>query len=283
MADDRWNREDEYRRRYGYDPDQGDRGWLNEYSTDWRRYADRAGPPERGYQRDFDERDLDERIAAQRNWGRAASNADEGRQRYSGARASGQRYAGQSYPDQSYADHHHADPHYDRDLPTRAYPGQRQDGLRGRDEWRHERGWWDRTKDEVRAWMGDEQAEQRREADHSGRGPKGYTRSDERIREDVSDRLMEDWGVDATDIEVTVTSGEVTLSGTVDGRESKRRAENLAAAVLGVRDVQNSLRVRKVGEYSSGAATGETAGSVKTASTAVGSTLTTPGTGRPRH
>ncbi len=60
------------------------------------------------------------------------------------------------------------------------------------------RGWWDRTKDEVRSWMGDESAERRRQADHYGRGPKGYTRSDERIREDVSDRLMEDWEVDAT-------------------------------------------------------------------------------------
>jgi predicted nucleic acid binding AN1-type Zn finger protein len=40
-------------------------------------------------------------------------------------------------------------------------------------------------------------------------------------------------------------SGEVTLSGTVDSREAKRRAENIAAEVTGVKDVQNNLRVRQ--------------------------------------
>ncbi len=115
-----------------------------------------------------------------------------------------------------------------------------------------DRGWWDRTKDEVRSWMGDPDAERRRQADHTGRGPKGYTRSDERIREDVSDRLMADWEVDATDIEVTVASCEVTLAGTVGDRQSKRRAEDIAANVLGVKDVQNSLRVRQVDPFATG-------------------------------
>jgi hypothetical protein len=52
---------------------------------------------------------------------------------------------------------------------------------------RYGRGWWDRTSDEVSSWFGDEDAEQRRQRDafergHRGRGPKGYVRSDERIR-----------------------------------------------------------------------------------------------------
>jgi osmotically-inducible protein OsmY len=144
----------------------------------------------------------------------------------------------------------------------------------------HERDWWDRTKDEVRSWMGDSEAEHRRQVDHSGRGPKGYTRSDERIREEVSDRLMADWGVDATDIEVTVASAEVTLSGTVDGRESKRRAENIAAGVLGVADVQNNLRVRKLGGTTG--VSGET-GTVGQAGTTTSSLGTTSGTTSPRH
>jgi hypothetical protein len=81
--------------------------------------------------------------------------------------------------------------------------------------------------------------------EHAGRGPKGYTRSDDRIREDVCDRLTDDPSVDASDIEVKVSNCEVTLSGTVDRREAKRRAEDCAEQVSGVRNVQNNLRVQE--------------------------------------
>lgn len=79
----------------------------------------------------------------------------------------------------------------------------------------------------------------------SGRGPKGYTRSDDRIREDVCDRLSYDDEVDASDISVSVKDGEVTLEGTVDDRYSKHRAEDIADAVHGVRDVHNKLKAKK--------------------------------------
>jgi hypothetical protein len=82
------------------------------------------------------------------------------------------------------------------------------------------------------------------EGRHRGRGPKGYIRSDERIREDVSDRLTDDPIVDASDIEVLVVGAEVTLNGNVDSRTAKRRAEDCADDVTGVRHVQNNLRVR---------------------------------------
>jgi osmotically-inducible protein OsmY len=52
----------------------------------------------------------------------------------------------------------------------------------------------------------------------------------------VSDRLTDDWIVDATNIEVSVNSGEVTLAGTVEGHEAKRRAEDCAESVSGVRN-----------------------------------------------
>jgi CBS domain-containing protein len=78
---------------------------------------------------------------------------------------------------------------------------------------------------------------------HRGRGPKNLARADERIREDVCEWLLENPHVDASDIEVRVESGEVTLIGTVEDREAKRRAEDLAEGVLGVRHVQNNLRV----------------------------------------
>jgi hypothetical protein len=76
-----------------------------------------------------------------------------------------------------------------------------------------------------------------------GRGPRGYRRSDERIREDVCDRLTEDHDIDAGDIDVKVEAGEVTLEGTVDERRRKWLAEEIASRCSGVVDVHNHLRV----------------------------------------
>jgi osmotically-inducible protein OsmY len=84
-------------------------------------------------------------------------------------------------------------------------------------------------------------------AAHRGRGPKGYTRSDDRIREDVCDRLTDDPHIDASEIDVRVAQGEVTLSGTVIDRTAKRYAEDLAERIGGVRHVQNNLRVSPAG------------------------------------
>lgn len=78
---------------------------------------------------------------------------------------------------------------------------------------------------------------------YTGRGPRGYRRSDERIREDVCEQLSEHGHLDASDIEVTASDGEVTLAGTVDSRRSKRLAEDLADSVSGVSQVNNTLRV----------------------------------------
>ena len=132
---------------------------------------------------------------------------------------------------------------------------------RGRGEWREtsptrtyrsegeERGWFERAGDEVSSWFGDEDAERRREQDHRGRGPTGYTRSDERIREDVNDRLTDDWRVDASKIQTTVSKGEVTLEGTVPNREQKRRAEDCVEDISGVKHVQNNLRVQEASAW----------------------------------
>lgn len=78
----------------------------------------------------------------------------------------------------------------------------------------------------------------------TGHGPKNYVRSDERIREEVCEHLQDHPYVDATEIEVFVTDGEVTLSGVVDARMVKRAAEDCADEVRGVRDVHNKLRVK---------------------------------------
>jgi osmotically-inducible protein OsmY len=143
-----------------------------------------------------------------------------------------------------------------------------------------ERGFWDRASDEVSSWFGNDEAERRRGRDyeqsgqHRGRGPKGYTRSDDRIREDVCDRLTEDPFVDASEIEIQVSNCEVTLSGTVDSREAKRRAEDIAERVSGVHNLQNNLRVQQSSSGSS-ATTGGMSGSAGTSGRVTGGSAQT--------
>ena len=92
---------------------------------------------------------------------------------------------------------------------------------------------------------------QRREAwddmpgPYRGRGPRGYTRSDERIYEDVCERMTRHGQLDASDIEVQVQNGEVTLTGAVQDRRAKRLAEDIADSVSGVQDVSNRLQIRE--------------------------------------
>jgi osmotically-inducible protein OsmY len=156
-----------------------------------------------------------------------------------------------------------------------------------------DRGWWDRLSDTVASWFGDEEAERRRQMErpYQGRGPKGYRRSDDRIREDVNDRLSEGY-LDATEIEVSVSGGEVVLTGTVNSRTDKRRAEDIAEHVSGVSNVENRLRVRdrqqfgntygmSEGSSTMGAATTGTGtlGTTGTSATGTGTTGTTGATG----
>jgi len=75
------------------------------------------------------------------------------------------------------------------------------------------------------------------------RGPKGYKRSDDRIREDVSDRLAQQDEIDPSEIEVRVENGDVTLTGSVRTRHEKFRAEEIADDISGVNEVHNQLRI----------------------------------------
>jgi hypothetical protein len=83
-----------------------------------------------------------------------------------------------------------------------------------------------------------------------GRGPKGYKRSDERIREDICERLMHS-DLDASDVTVDVRDGKVMLEGTVPERRMKHAMEDIAEQCFGVTDVDNNVRVsRREGERS---------------------------------
>ncbi|MCC6927640.1 MAG: BON domain-containing protein [Gemmatimonadaceae bacterium] len=82
-------------------------------------------------------------------------------------------------------------------------------------------------------------------ASFAGRGPKGWQRSDERMREDLNEALARHPGIDASEIEVAVDNGEITLSGTVRDRRHKRAAEDVAENIFGASEIQNHLRVRR--------------------------------------
>lgn len=77
-----------------------------------------------------------------------------------------------------------------------------------------------------------------------GKGPKNYVRSDERMREEICERLSAqpyDW----SDVEVHVSDGEATLTGTVRTREIKYVGERIAEGVRGIRDVMNQIRLER--------------------------------------
>jgi osmotically-inducible protein OsmY len=244
-------------------------GSYRESSSGGGRESGREGYWGRGWE---NERDDDRRESRYGSYGRSGAERgySEGMSDYSS-----QRY---NYPTGFRSGESYGGRGYDRDRYDRS------EGNEGR-------GWWDRASDTVASWFGDEEAEQRRQMDrqreHRGRGPKGYRRSDERIKEDVNDRLSDDYYLDASDVEVTVTNTEVTLTGTVNSREDKRRAEDIAESVSGVTNVENRLRVKqgRYGDYSStstGASMGSSTGTGSTTGTGTSSGTSgisgTPGT-----
>ena len=80
---------------------------------------------------------------------------------------------------------------------------------------------------------------------HASRGPKNYRRSDDRIRDELCDRLMAHPEIDASEIEVEVKEARVVLRGSVPDRRTKHRAEDIADHVLGALEIDNQLRVRR--------------------------------------
>jgi BON domain-containing protein len=76
------------------------------------------------------------------------------------------------------------------------------------------------------------------------RGPDDDKRTDERIREDIGQWMSDDPRLDTREIDVRVQDGDVTLEGRVAHRAARRLAEDIAAAVPGVRKVLNRLKTR---------------------------------------
>ena len=76
-----------------------------------------------------------------------------------------------------------------------------------------------------------------------GKGPRSYQRTDDRILDDINDRLCDNPYLDASNIELGIKEGDVILMGSVHTREDKRLAEEIAENVTGVKNVENRLRV----------------------------------------
>ena len=213
--------------------DDYDRGYGSRYYTGDEQGRGFAGGRDlggRSYRSQYD-RDWGDTSSSQREYGRIYGSTGFGNR---GGQESERHYQGTNRP-----------PDYGRDFNASQYRTPHREGAAP------DRDLLDRASDEVSSWFGDDEAERRRRMDKMrdrnfrGRGPKGYRRSDERIREDVNDRLTEHAYLDASDIDVSVKEGEVTLSGKVFDRTDKRLAEDVAESVTGVKNVQNNLRTDK--------------------------------------
>jgi hypothetical protein len=208
--------------------------WSDEDRYDYRAgsyegdFGYERGAPERSTERGLDrDRSFGER--GYRDWGRGYERdygSDRGR--YGG-------FQGRGLGTYS--------PRSDYDRGPFPYSADYGDGPRYGGGFERERGGYERPYGLGREYERDYARTPSAARDFRGLGPKGYTRSDERIHDDICDRLMDDPAIDASDVEVKVADGEVTLTGTVDGRDEKRRAEDSAEFVTGVRNVQNMLRV----------------------------------------
>jgi osmotically-inducible protein OsmY len=134
---------------------------------------------------------------------------------------------------------------YGREYDARYTEGYDRYGMRN-DDWRHMDDYWRDMYRDVYPREGQQgMTSSENRPNYAGRGPRNYKRSDERIQEDLNEQLTQHHMIDATDIEVSVHEGEITLRGTVESRQAKRMAEDIADSIFGAKDVKNELRVQQ--------------------------------------
>lgn len=199
------------------------------------------------------------------------SNSDQssfGQRGFGQRDSTGQAQLGRDFGQSSYGQPSHDQPSYDQSRPGQGSYGQFSYsplGSVGQDRYSQGDRYGQSAVGGSVAGLGQGQS-------HRGKGPKGYQRSDERIKEEVSDALHDDHYVDASEIEVQVQGGEVTLTGTVSDRQQKRHAEDCVERVRGVKDVHNHVRVQSGGMSGHSDMSGQDMSSVSLPS---GSDLTT--------
>jgi osmotically-inducible protein OsmY len=84
----------------------------------------------------------------------------------------------------------------------------------------------------------------RRSQRERGRLPRSYQRPDERILDDLCERIARS-GADAQEVEIEVSDAVVTLSGSVPSKLDRRIIQNIADDVLGVEEVHDHLRLAR--------------------------------------
>ncbi len=80
--------------------------------------------------------------------------------------------------------------------------------------------------------------------DFTGYGPADYVQpEDDRIMDEVNERLMQNGQLNALGINVVVSDGKVSLQGVVSNERDRVIAENITYSVPGVRRVYDRLRI----------------------------------------
>jgi osmotically-inducible protein OsmY len=111
----------------------------------------------------------------------------------------------------------------------------------------------------------------------AGKGPKGWRRSDDRVKEDICEYLERNAMIDASDVDITVAEGVVTLTGTVPDRQMKRMCEDEIENMPGVKDVNNQLRVNRESSSSDSSSSRTGSSSNTTYGSSNGSTMGSDG------
>ena len=222
-------------------------GEENRGYQDWRNREDWRG--REGYGRDYGRESSGSRDYTGQGWRGQYGTSQYGAGQQQGGRGidwDRETWRGGGYP----AEGERGGPYSSSDWRSRNrdYDWRPEYSRESGQDWRSRTESWSRDRDRERGQGEHERGGQGESIGEKigrffGIGPKGYHRSDERIRDDVSERLADHPEIDASNIEVQVSKGEVTLTGTVDNRRAKRLAEDLAEDCRGVKDVHNQIRV----------------------------------------
>jgi len=131
--------------------------------------------------------------------------------------------------------------HDDGDAPFEEYigPGFRSRGLYGDVTW---------PNSEPEPWPSAPRAHEAGQAQpdacrgrYVGCGPRGYRRSDARIAEDLNEALTWHPDIDASEVEVAVREGAVTLTGLVYDPQTRRLIVELALQTAGVSELDDQM------------------------------------------
>lgn len=79
----------------------------------------------------------------------------------------------------------------------------------------------------------------------SGVGPKGFSVSDDTIREEVCHKLWEHDGIDASELEVEVKEGKVIVTGSLPEREMRDLVEDVCDDFVSKEKIQLQINVRR--------------------------------------